>query len=90
GPIPGALVHPYLKRRRGAEAVEIPAPDPAHGPPDELTAILGRTYGVPIFQEQAMKIALDAAKFSGEEANRLRKAMATFRSRGMVHGLQEL
>ncbi|WP_408591150.1 error-prone DNA polymerase [Novosphingobium sp.] len=90
GPIQGDMVHPYLKRRRGADAVVIPAPDPAHGPPDELTAILGRTYGVPIFQEQAMKIALDAAKFSGLEANRLRKAMATFRSRGMVHELQEM
>jgi error-prone DNA polymerase len=90
GPIQGDMVHPYLKRRRGAEAVEIPAPGPAHGPPDELTSILGRTLGVPIFQEQAMKIALDAAKFSSLEANRLRKAMATFRSRGMVHELEDL
>ncbi|MFN9579746.1 MAG: error-prone DNA polymerase [Novosphingobium sp.] len=90
GPIQGDMVHPYLKRRRGAEAVEIPAPGPAHGPPDELTLILGRTLGVPIFQEQAMKIALDAAKFSSLEANRLRKAMATFRSRGMVHELEDL
>jgi error-prone DNA polymerase len=90
GPIQGDMVHPYLKRRRGAEAVLIPAPAPEHGPPDELTSILGRTLGVPIFQEQAMKIALDAAKFSGLEANRLRKAMATFRSRGMVHELQDM
>lgn len=90
GPIQGDMVHPYLKRRRGAEAVAIPAPGPAYGPPDELTSILGRTLGVPIFQEQAMKIALDAAKFSSLEANRLRKAMATFRSRGMVHELEEL
>ncbi len=90
GPIQGDMVHPYLKRRRGAERVEIPAPGPSHGPPDELTSILGRTLGVPIFQEQAMKIALDAAKFSGLEANRLRKAMATFRSRGMVAELEEL
>ena len=90
GPIQGDMVHPYLKRRRGAEKVEIPAPGPAHGPPDELTSILGRTLGVPIFQEQAMKVALDAAKFSGKEANRLRKAMATFRSRGMVEELEEL
>ena len=90
GPIQGDMVHPYLKRRRGAEKVEIPAPGPAHGPPDELTSILGRTLGVPIFQEQAMKIALDAAKFSGAEANRLRKAMATFRSRGMVDELQDM
>ncbi len=90
GPIQGDMVHPFLKRRRGAEKVEIPAPGPSHGPPDELTSILGRTLGVPIFQEQAMKIALDAAKFSGAEANRLRKAMATFRSRGMVHELEDL
>ncbi|WP_324260710.1 error-prone DNA polymerase [Altererythrobacter sp. H2] len=90
GPIQGDMVHPYLKRRRGAEAVQIPAPAPEHGPPDELTSILGRTLGVPIFQEQAMKIALDAAKFSSREANRLRKAMATFRSRGMVDELQDM
>jgi len=90
GPIQGDMVHPYLKRRRGAEKVEIPAPGPQHGPPDELTSILGRTLGVPIFQEQAMKIALDAAKFSSGEANRLRKAMATFRSRGMVDELQDM
>ncbi len=90
GPIQGDMVHPYLKRRRGAEPVEIPAPGAAYGPPDELTSILGRTLGVPIFQEQAMKIALDAAKFSGLEANRLRKSMATFRSRGMVAELEEL
>ena len=90
GPIQGDMVHPYLKRRRGGEPVQIPAPSPEHGPPDELTSILGRTLGVPIFQEQAMKIALDAAKFSSLEANRLRKAMATFRSRGMVDELQDM
>ena len=90
GPIQGDMVHPYLKRRRGDEPVVIPAPDPRHGPPDELTAILARTYGVPIFQEQAMKIALDAARFSSLEANRLRKAMATFRSRGMVDELEDM
>ncbi|OBX18311.1 error-prone DNA polymerase [Erythrobacter sp. QSSC1-22B] len=90
GPIQGDMVHPYLKRRRGAEQVVIPAPSPQHGPPDELSSILERTLGVPIFQEQAMKIALDAARFSGTEANRLRKAMATFRSRGMVDELQDM
>ena len=90
GPIQGDMVHPYLKRRRGEEQVRIPAPGPAHGPPDELSSILERTLGVPIFQEQAMKIALDAAKFSSKEANRLRKAMATFRSRGMVDELQDM
>jgi error-prone DNA polymerase len=90
GPIQGDMVHPYLKRRRGAEPVQIPAPAPEHGPPDELSSILARTLGVPIFQEQAMKIALDAAKFTSLEANRLRKAMATFRSRGMVHELEDM
>ncbi|GMN01611.1 error-prone DNA polymerase [Erythrobacter sp. MTPC3] len=90
GPIQGDMVHPYLKRRRGAEQVAIPKPSPQHGPPDELSSILERTLGVPIFQEQAMKIALDAAKFSSLEANRLRKAMATFRSRGMVDELQDM
>ena len=90
GPIQGDMVHPYLKRRRGAEPVRIPAPSPQHGPPDELSSILERTLGVPIFQEQAMKIALDAAKFNSTEANRLRKAMATFRSRGMVHELEDM
>ena len=90
GPIQGDMVHPYLKRRRGEEPVCIPAPAPEHGPPDELSNILARTLGVPIFQEQAMKIALDAAKFTSLEANRLRKAMATFRSRGMVDALQDM
>ncbi|MEO6387853.1 MAG: error-prone DNA polymerase [Croceibacterium sp.] len=94
GPIQGDMVHPYLKQRKaereGKADFHLPGPAPEHGPPDELSLILKRTYGVPIFQEQAMKIALDAAKFSPAEANRLRKAMATFRSRGMVHELQDL
>ena len=64
GPIQGDMVHPYLKRRSGKEPVTFPCPAPEHGPPDELERILGRTLGVPVFQEQAMKIALDAAKFS--------------------------
>src|SRR5438309_1243149 len=89
GPIQGDMVHPYLKRRSGKEPLTFPCPDPEHGPPDELERILGRTLGVPIFQEQAMKIALDAAKFSSEEANQLRKAMATFRSKGNIEALQE-
>lgn len=89
GPIQGDMVHPYLKRRRDKSLVAIPAPAPEHGPADELSSILGRTLGVPIFQEQAMKIALDAAKFTNAEANQLRKAMATFRSRGMVDVLQD-
>lgn len=94
GPIQGDMVHPYLKQRKaereGKTDFHIPGPVPEHGPEDELSSILGRTYGVPIFQEQAMKIAIDAAKFSPAEANRLRKAMATFRSRGMMHEHEEM
>ncbi|HYI43791.1 MAG TPA: error-prone DNA polymerase, partial [Sphingomicrobium sp.] len=89
GPIQGDMVHPYLKRRAGKESVLFPCPDPAHGPPDELERILKRTLGVPVFQEQAMKIAIDAAKFTPAEANQLRKAMATFRSRGTIELLQD-
>jgi error-prone DNA polymerase len=89
GPIQGDMVHPFLKRRAGREPVTYPCPDPEHGPPDELERILGRTMGVPIFQEQALTIALDAARFSSEEANELRKAMATFRSRGNIDVLQD-
>ncbi len=90
GPIQGDMVHPYLKRRADKEAVTFPCPDPEHGDPDELEKILGRTLGVPIFQEQAMKIAIDAAKFSADEANQLRKAMATFRSKGDIGALEEM
>src|SRR5438105_4831447 len=89
GPIQGDMVHPYLKRRSGKETVTYPSPAPNEGPPDELERILGRTLGVPIFQEQAMKIAIDAAKFSPNEANQLRKAMATFRSKGTIGALEE-
>ena len=84
GPIQGDMVHPYLRRRQGKEPVHYPSPGPEFGPSDELERILKRTLGVPIFQEQAMKIAMVAARFSPVEANRLRKAMATFRSRGLV------
>ena len=94
GPIQGDMVHPYLKQRKamreGKTGFQLPGPAPGRGPPDELSSILARTYGVPIFQEQAMKIAIDAAKFTPTEANRLRKAMATFRSRGMVHEHQDM
>ena len=89
GPIQGDMVHPYLKRRQGKAPIVYPCPAPEHGPPDELERILARTLGVPVFQEQAMKIALDAAKFTPAEANQLRKAMATFRSRGTIDLLQD-
>ena len=88
GPIQGDMVHPYLRRRSGEEPVDYPSPGPPHDPL-ELKNILGRTLGVPIFQEQAMKIAIDAAKFSPAEANELRKAMATFRSRGTIGTLED-
>ncbi|EKE43446.1 DNA polymerase III, alpha subunit [Oceaniovalibus guishaninsula JLT2003] len=88
GPIQGDMVHPYLRRRQGIEPVVYPAPGPEH-PQDELLKILGRTLGVPIFQEQAMKIAMDAARFTSAESNELRRAMATFRSRGTIEKLQE-
>ena len=87
GPIQGDMVHPYLRRRCGDEAVEFPSPHPDHGPADELKQVLGKTMGVPLFQEQAMRLAMVAAKFSGPEANELRRAMATFRRRGTIDRL---
>ncbi len=84
GPIQGNMVHPYLKRRAGIEKVTFPAPSPEHGPEDELHHVLEKTEGVPLFQEQAMRLAMVAAKFSDIEANGLRKAMATFRNAGTI------
>ena len=84
GPIQGDMVHPYLRRREGKEPVNFPAPDPAHGPANELESVLGKTLGVPLFQEQAMRLAIEAAKFTAEEANGLRRAMATFKHYGDV------
>ena len=89
GPIQGDMVHPYLRRRDGVEAEHYPSPAPEHGPSDELENILGKTKGVPLFQEQAMRIALVAARFSDAEVNELRKAMATFRRRGTIGLLEE-
>jgi error-prone DNA polymerase len=88
GPIQGDMVHPYLRRRSGLEPETYPSPAPAHGPPDELRRILGKTKGVPLFQEQAMRIAMTAAEFSDAEVNELRKAMATFRRRGTIDRLE--
>jgi error-prone DNA polymerase len=84
GPIEGDMVHPYLRRRSGLETVTLPSPAPPHDP-DELQSVLGKTFGVPLFQEQAMKLAIVAAKFSPSDANRLRRAMATFRNLGTIH-----
>lgn len=76
GPIQGDMVHPYLRRRNGEEPIEYPS--------KELEAILGRTLGVPLFQEQAMKIAIVAAGFTPAEADELRRSMATFKVQGLV------
>ncbi|MBV9331465.1 MAG: error-prone DNA polymerase [Alphaproteobacteria bacterium] len=89
GPIQGDMVHPYLRRRGGSEIIEYPAPDPAHGPADELKQVLGKTMGVPLFQEQAMKLAIVAARFTPDEANGLRRAMATFRNVGTIDSFRE-
>ena len=89
GPIQGDMVHPYLRRRKGLETVTYPSPAPEHGPPDELERILSRTLGVPLFQEQAMQISIDAAKFTPDEANGLRRAMATFRKMGTIRNYEE-
>lgn len=88
GPIQGDMVHPYLRRRKGIEPMVFPAPHPDHGPHDELKKILHKTMGVPLFQEQAMRIAMDAAEFSPQELDELRHAMATFRRSGTIHSLE--
>jgi error-prone DNA polymerase len=84
GPIQGDMVHPYLRRRNRIEKEIYPSPSPEHGPPDELYKVLHKTLGVPLFQEQAMRIAIEAAKFTSEEANGLRRSMATFRNVGTI------
>ncbi|MBY8826652.1 error-prone DNA polymerase [Hephaestia mangrovi] len=88
GPIEGDMVHPYLRRRNGVEKVDFPSPAPPHDP-DELRTLLKDTCGVPLFQEQAMKLAIVAAGFTPAEANQLRRAMATFRNLGTIHKLRE-
>ena len=81
GPIQGDMVHPYLRRRQNLEEVSYPSP--------ELETVLKKTLGVPLFQEQAMKIAIVAAGFTPSEADQLRRAMATFRRSGTIQTLQE-
>lgn len=76
GPIQGDMVHPYLRRRDGLEEESYPK--------EELRRILGRTKGVPLFQEQAMEIAMVAAEFTAAEADQLRRSMATFKAKGLV------
>ena len=77
GPIQGDMVHPYLRRRQGREPVEYPSP--------ELREVLEKTLGVPLFQEQVMRIAIVAAGFTPAEADQLRRAMASFRNPGTIH-----
>jgi error-prone DNA polymerase len=81
GPIQGDMVHPYLRRRNNEEPVEYPS--------KELKEILSRTLGVPLFQEQAMKIAIVAAGFTPAEADELRRSMATFKLKGLVTQFEE-
>ena len=81
GPIQGDMVHPYLRRREGSEPVVYPSP--------ELEAVLGKTLGVPLFQEQAMKIAIVAGGFTPTEADKLRRAMATFKRVGTIGTLHD-
>ena len=76
GPIQGDMVHPYIRRRNGEEVVNFPS--------DKLGEVLGKTLGVPLFQEQAMQIAIIGANFSPDEADRLRRALATFKKHGNV------
>ena len=79
GPIQGGMVHPYLRRRQGKEKITYPLP--------ELEKVLSRTFGVPLFQEQVMSLAMVAGGFSGGEADQLRRAMGTWRSNGRLEGL---
>ncbi len=81
GPIQGDMVHPYLRRRRGEEPVVYPSED--------LRGVLGKTLGVPLFQEQAMRIAIVAGGFTPAEADSLRRAMATFRHTGTIHTFRD-
>jgi error-prone DNA polymerase len=81
GPIQGGMVHPYLRRRQGLEPVEFPQ--------EALREALGRTLGVPIFQEQVMQIAMLAAGFSAGEADSLRRSMAAWKRKGGVHKFHE-
>src|SRR5210317_2025481 len=82
GPIQGDMVHPYLRRRNGEEKVVFPS--------DALGAVLGKTLGVPLFQEQAMQIAIVGAGFTPEQADRLRRSLATFKKHGNVSEFKTL
>jgi error-prone DNA polymerase len=88
GPIQGDMVHPYLRRRK-MKPEDIEYPYPKGGNKDELRNVLYKTLGVPLFQEQAMRIAIEAAEFTSEEANGLRRAMATFRNVGTIGNFED-
>lgn len=88
GPIQGDMVHPYLRRRK-MNPEDIEYPYPKGGNKNELREVLHKTLGVPLFQEQAMRIAIVAAEFTSEEANGLRRAMATFRNVGTIGNFEE-
>ena len=88
GPIQGDMVHPYLRRKAGLEAVTYPEPAPAY-PKDELATLLGKTMGVPLFQEQVMQVAMVAAEFTATEADGLRRAMATFKRTGGMQAYRD-
>jgi error-prone DNA polymerase len=81
GPIQGDMVHPYIRRREGREPVSYPTP--------ELERVLGKTLGVPLFQEQAMQVAIVAAGFTASEADKLRRSMATFKFTGGVSAFKD-
>ncbi len=81
GPIQGGMVQPYIKRRQGLESVSFPS--------KELEEVLGKTLGVPLFQEQAMQIAVVAAGFTPANADRLRRSLATFRRMGTIGGFRD-
>ena len=92
GPIQGGMVKPYLERREEkrkdpTKTFESPKPGLQH-PQDELEPVLGKTLGVPLFQEQAMRLAIVAAEFTADQANGLRRAMATFRNLGTIGNFQ--
>ncbi len=89
GPIQGNMVHPYLRRRQKLDPVDYPSPAPEHGDPNELRDVLAKTFGIPLFQEQAMKIAIIGAKFTPLEADQFRRAMASFRNVGTIHEFRE-
>jgi len=93
GPIQGGMVHPYLKRRKQQRdnpgmVFDFPRPALPHKQ-NELQPVLEKTLGIPLFQEQAMKLAIVAAKFTPDEANGLRRAMATFRNMGTIGSFQD-